>query len=233
MSLIVYFDEPEAGLVSRVGGKGSNLIALTAAGFPVPPGFVITADAYQLFLDRIDWLERELATFDYDHPDRLREQCARLRSRLAEVAFPVPVQEALRSGLARVAGSAETADPFAVRSSSTFEDLAQAAFAGQHDTYLNVRGVDRLADRVRDCFISLWADRAVLYRHRQGFSQREARMAVVVQRQIDCDVAGVGFSINPVSGRIDRLVIDANYGIGESVVAGEGESITSSWTRAV
>jgi pyruvate,water dikinase len=86
-----------------------------------------------------------------------------------------------------------------------------------------VRGVDRLADRVRDCFISLWADRAVLYRHRQGFSQREARMAVVVQRQIDCDVAGVGFSINPVSGRIDRLVIDANYGIGESVVAGEGE----------
>ena len=223
MSLIVYFDEPEAGLVSRVGGKGSNLIALTAAGFPVPPGFVITADAYQLFLDRIDWLERELATFDYDHPDRLREQCARLRSRLAEVAFPVPVQEALRAGLARVAGSAETADPFAVRSSSTFEDLAQAAFAGQHDTYLNVRGVDRLADRVRDCFISLWADRAVLYRHRQGFSQREARMAVVVQRQIDCDVAGVGFSINPVSGRIDRLVIDANYGIGESVVAGEGE----------
>src|SRR5215831_4244359 len=88
MSLIVYFDEPEAGLVSRVGGKGSNLITLTAAGFPVPPGFVITADAYQLFLDRIDWLERELATFDYDHPDRLREQCARLRSRLAEVAFP-------------------------------------------------------------------------------------------------------------------------------------------------
>src|SRR5262249_36946506 len=166
MSLIVYFDEPEAGLVSRVGGKGSNLIALTAAGFPVPPGFVITADAYQLFLDRIDWLERELATFDYDHPARLREQGARLRSRLAEVAFPVPVQEALRSGLARVAGSAETADPFAVRSSSTFEDLAQAAFAGQHDTYLNVRGVERLADRVRDCFISLWDDPAVLYRPR-------------------------------------------------------------------
>src|SRR5262249_61765149 len=100
--------------------------------------------------------------------------------RWARRALPVAVKEALRAGVARGPGAGEPADPFAVRSSSTFEDLAQAAFAGQHDTYLNVRGVDRLADRVRDCFISLWADRAVLYRHRQGFSQREARMAVVV-----------------------------------------------------
>jgi pyruvate,water dikinase len=110
-----------------------------------------------------------------------------------------------------------------VRSSSTFEDLAQAAFAGQHDTYLNIRGVKEVCARVRDCFVSLWGDRAVLYRHHQGFTQREARMAVVVQQQVACDIAGVGFSINPVSGRIQRLVIDANYGLGESVVSGECE----------
>ena len=90
-------------------------------------------------------------------------------------------------------------EAFAVRSSSTFEDLAQAAFAGQHDTFLNVHGPDAVVRRVRDCFVSLWGDRAVLYRHRQGFEQRAARMAVVVQRQVACDIAGVGFSMNPVA----------------------------------
>ena len=221
MNLVVFFDQPGAGLVSLVGGKGSNLTALTAAGFPVPPGFVITAEAYGLFLDGLDWLDAELAAFDYAHPDRLREQCAGLRGRLKQVPLPAPVRDALGTALARLDASRDGA--FAVRSSSTFEDLAQAAFAGQHDTYLNVRGPDALAERVRACFISLWEDRAVLYRQHQGFSQREARMAVVVQRQIECEIAGVAFSIDPVSGRMDRLVIDANYGLGESVVAGECE----------
>ncbi len=221
MNLVVFFDQPGAGLVSLVGGKGSNLIALTAAGFPVPPGFVITAEAYRLFLDGLDWLDTELAAFDYAHPDQLRDQCVRLRGRLGQVPLPAPVRDALATALARLDPSGDGA--FAVRSSSTFEDLAQAAFAGQHDTYLNVRGADALAERVRDCFISLWEDRAVLYRHHQGFSQREARMAVVVQRQVECEIAGVAFSIDPVSGRMDRLVIDANYGLGESVVAGECE----------
>jgi pyruvate,water dikinase len=218
MNLVVPFSQGEAGVVSLVGGKGSNLIALTAAGFPVPPGIVVTARAYEQFLDRVDWLEAELARFDYDRPDRLREQCARLRERLSGVELPAAVRDALRAGLEPMGDKA-----VAVRSSSTFEDLAQAAFAGQHDTYLNIRGAGAVCDRVRDCFVSLWGDRAVLYRHHQGFTQREARMAVVVQQQVACEIAGVGFSINPVSGRIQRLVIDANYGLGESVVSGETE----------
>ncbi len=221
MNLVVFFDQPNAGLVSLVGGKGSNLIALTAAGFPVPPGFIITAEAYQLFLEGLDWLDAELTTLDYAHPDHLRDQCARLRGRLKQVPLPAPVRDALATALDRFSPAGN--DAFAVRSSSTFEDLAQAAFAGQHDTYLNIRGLDALAEHIRDCFISLWEDRAVLYRHHQGFSQREARMAVAVQRQIECTLAGVAFSLDPVSGRIDRLVIDANYGLGESVVAGECE----------
>lgn len=221
MSLIVFFDQPEAAPVSVVGGKGHNLLALTAAGFPVPPGFVVTAQAYQLFLDGLPWLDAELAAFDYTSPDRLRDQCTRLRARLGDVPLPQAVRDAVRAALARISPAGDGA--FAVRSSSTFEDLAQAAFAGQHDTYLNVRGAEALCDRVRDCFVSLWGDRAVLYRHHQGFTQREARMAVAVQRQIACTVAGVGFSVHPVSGRIDCLVIDANYGLGESVVAGECE----------
>jgi pyruvate,water dikinase len=219
MPLIVAFDQPEAGLVSLVGGKGSNLLALTAAGFPVPPGFVVTAEAYRLFQGNIAGLADDLAAFDYGRPDQLREQCSRLRARLTQVPLPSAVQDAVRSALTRF--DLDTA--FAVRSSSTFEDLAQAAFAGQHDTYLNVRGTDAIVERIRDGFISLWQDRAVLYRHHQGFSQKEACMAMVVQRQIPCDRAGVGFSIDPVSGRLDRMVVDANYGLGETVVAGECE----------
>src|SRR5262245_42709163 len=178
MSLIVSFDQSDAGIASLVGGKGANLIALTAAGFSVPPGFVVTAAAYQRFLEGVAGLEHDLAGFDYDNPDRLREQCRRLRERLEQIPVPADVQVAIREALGRFERDAA----FAVRSSSTFEDLAQAAFAGQHDTYLNIRGEDAILARVRDCFLSLWQDRAALYRHRQGFSQTEARMAVVVQQ---------------------------------------------------
>jgi pyruvate,water dikinase len=224
MSLVVFFDQPEAGTAGQVGGKGANLIALTAAGFPVPAGFVVTADAYAQFLKGVDWLAAELTALDYADPDRLREQCSRLRRRLHGVPLPGAVQEAVKEALGRLAGKdLPDASAFAVRSSSTFEDLAQAAFAGQHDTYLNNRGATAVLERIRDCFISLWEDRAVLYRHHQGFSQHEARMAVVVQRQVESEIAGVGFSIDPVSGRMDRMVIDANYGLGESVVGGDCE----------
>lgn len=218
MRLVVFFDQPEAGLVSVAGGKGSNLSALTAAGFPVPGGFIVTAAAYEQFLQAVDWLDAELAAFDYGRPEVLHQQCSRLRQHLTEVPLPPALCREVGSALERLGPGA-----FAVRSSSTFEDLAQAAFAGQHDTYLNVRGADAVCDRIRACFLSLWEDRAVLYRRQQGFEQREARMAVVVQRQIECEVAGVGFSIDPVSGRLDRLTLDANYGLGESVVSGAVE----------
>ncbi len=217
MNLVVRFDQPDLGMSSLVGGKGYNLILLTAAGFPVPPGFVVTSEAYQLFLDHVTGLDEELSRLDITNPDLLRTQCTTLRKRLEQFSLPEPVAEAIRAALANF--PADIA--FAVRSSSTFEDLAQAAFAGQHDTFLNVREPGPILAKVRDCFLSLWQDRAVLYRAHQGFTQKEARMAVVVQCQVACDRAGVAFSINPVSGRLDRLAIDANYGLGESVVGGE------------
>ncbi len=219
MNTVIYFDQADAGLVGHVGGKGSNLVTLTGAGFPVPPGFIVTAGAYEQYLATVAGLDDAVAAFAFDDLDKLRDQCERLRARLHDIPLPRDLQDAIGAALSRF----EAGAAFAVRSSSTFEDLAQAAFAGQHDTFLNVRGVAAIVERVRDCFASLWQDRAVAYRHRQGFSQKEARMAVVVQRQIACERAGVGFSIQPISGRLDRLVIDANYGLGESVVAGECE----------
>src|SRR5262249_31112421 len=117
MSLIAFFTQPEAAVVSVVGGKGSNLMALTQGAFPVPPGFVVTAAAYQLFLDRIDCLDRELSQFDYDRPDQLRQQCIALRERLARHDLTPEVAEAIRAGLDKLG-----AETVAVRSSSTFED---------------------------------------------------------------------------------------------------------------
>ncbi len=221
MSLVVGLDQRQGSSLAVVGGKGYNLINLASAGFPVPPGFVVTAEAYRLFAESAPWLVEAVDEFDYEAPERLRDQCTAVRARLAEVALPSDVAEAVREAFRRL-GDVESV-AFAVRSSSTLEDLAQAAFAGQHDTYLNVRGTENLFDKIRDCFVSLWGDRAVLYRHRQGFSQRQSHMAVVVQQQVFCDRAGVGFSIHPVTGQLGRLVIDANYGLGESVVSGECE----------
>lgn len=221
MSLIVFFGEADRGYASLVGGKGANLIALTGAGFPVPGGFVVTSQAYDLFIQGCDWLPAAVGGFTYERPESLREQCAAVRRRLLEGACPAVLEDAIHDGLARMAREGATG-AFAVRSSSTLEDMAQAAFAGQHDTYLNIKASDVVA-RVRDCFASLWEDRAVLYRHHRGFSHSAARMAVVVQRQVESEVAGVGFSIDPVGGRMDIMLIDANYGLGESVVAGECE----------
>ncbi len=189
MKLVVNFKEADSGLVSVVGGKGHNLIVLTAAGFPVPPGFVVTAEAYGLFLAQVVDLESAQVEFNYDSPDILRGQCEALCANVEQITLPDPVARAIEAALAALPDDAY----FAVRSSSTFEDLAQAAFAGQHDTYLNVRGLPQILDKVRDCFVSLWQDRAVLYRHRQGFTQRDARMAVVVQRQIACDALASAF----------------------------------------
>ncbi len=221
MDLIVSLDHPGESHVSLVGGKGTNLISLAVAGFPVPPGFVVTSDAYSCFIESVDWLDDALEAFDYENPDQLRQQCEALRTKLNQMSLPPSVGDAIRAALRQLDATED--DAFAVRSSSTLEDLAQAAFAGQHDTYLNVRGADALLEKVRNCFVSLWGDRAVLYRHHQGFSQKLARMAVVMQRQIFCDRAGVGFSMNPVDGNLNGMILNANYGIGESVVSGQGE----------
>src|SRR5262249_14780223 len=128
--------------------------------------------------------------------------------------LPLPSALELELSLLNIAGR------FAVRSSATLEDLEGAAFAGAHDSYLNLLSAD-LPDRVRDCFVSLFSERAVRYRHRAGYAPGEARMAVVIQRMVDSVVAGVLFTVDPISGKLDHLLIDANFGLGESVVSGE------------
>jgi len=216
---VLRFTEPDAVRADLTGGKGANLSTLTQRGFPVPPGAVVTADAYREFLRAAGPLFDAVAGFVYDDPKQLRAQCLALQESLAGVPLPAGLDAEVQAFLA----SEPAVGSYSVRSSSTFEDLASAAFAGQHETYLNCRGTAHILDRVRDCWLSLWADRAVAYRHQYGFDHAGAAMAVVIQRMALCDVAGVGFTINAVSGNLNELVVNANWGLGESVVSGDGE----------
>jgi pyruvate,water dikinase len=224
MTLTLGFEEDLCASLELSGGKGANLARLTRHGFPVPAGFVVTASAYREFIAGDEELGRFLAAFGSDDPARLRARSQELCSRLASRPLPEAVTAEVRKRLAHF----ERDRAFSVRSSSTMEDLAGAAFAGQHDTYLNCSGEEEILRRIRDCYVSLWGDRAVAYRREQGFDHRQAAMAVVVQTMVRCEVAGVGFSVNPIRGDLGEMIVDANYGLGESVVSGEAE--VDHWT---
>ncbi|MCI2421926.1 PEP-utilizing enzyme [Saccharopolyspora sp. K220] len=189
-----------------VGGKAANLGELLAAGFRVPPGFCISTLAY-------DEVCRELTD---ELLDRLPGSAAEIRSRLAVAELPAGLVAAISSAYAELGRDV----PVAVRSSATAEDLPHASFAGQQDTCLNVIGEAALLDAVRQCWASLWTDRAVAYRAANDIDHRAVRLAVVVQRMVDAAAAGVLFTANPVTGRRTEAVIDANTGLGESVVSG-------------
>ena len=219
MTNVVFFNEEKATHIALTGGKGTNLAKMTQANFPVPFGFVVTSLAYQKFIEQATFLNGLLKKLDFKHPDVLEKQAAHIRQKLEALALPMTVANEIKKALKKF--PKETY--FSVRSSSTMEDLSGAAFAGQHDTFLNCHGTDEIIEKVKDCFISLWHDRAILYRHQQGFAQNEVTMAVVVQKMVHADKAGVGFSINPINSNVSEITINANYGLGESVVSGEAE----------
>jgi phosphohistidine swiveling domain-containing protein len=224
---IRWFDEITAADMDVVGGKGANLGEMVAAGLPVPPGFCVTASGYREFvketgLDRA--IHDILSRVRGDDPARMVAGAERIRSLIAAQPVPEALSREIVDGYARLGrlkGMADSARmPVAVRSSATAEDLPTASFAGQQDTYLNVRGDQDLLDRVRDCWASLWTDRAVLYRAKQGFDHRGVDIAAVVQVMVPSEVSGVLFTANPVTGDRSQAVINASWGLGEAVVSG-------------
>ncbi|HEY6411815.1 MAG TPA: PEP/pyruvate-binding domain-containing protein, partial [Ktedonobacteraceae bacterium] len=214
--LILPFSAIDASLLAQVGGKAANLGELTRGGFAVPTGFCITTAAYELVASQAG-LDVMLDEKTESHADdaALAEAA---RSCLLGAAMPAGIAEAIARAY-RFLGSGEPI-PVAVRSSATAEDLPFASFAGQQDTYLNVVGIEALLEAVRNCWASLWTDRAVSYRASFGIDQRRVQLAVVVQRQIESEVAGVLFTANPLTGKRRQAVIDANPGLGEAVVSG-------------
>jgi rifampicin phosphotransferase len=192
--------------VEVAGGKGANLGELIAAGIPVPPGFVITTDAYREFV-AANHLAEQIT--DFSKPD------SAVRDRMIAGIIADDLRREIVAAYAELGRP-----PVAVRSSATAEDLAEASFAGQQESYLNVRGDEALIDAVRRCWASLWTDRAVAYRVRQGVDSTEISLAVVVQEMIEADAAGVLFTANPTNGRRQEAVIGAAWGLGEAVVSG-------------
>ena len=200
-----------AGDLDRAGGKAANLGELLRAGLPVPPGVVITTDAYVAAAHRagLDALLADPAT-----------PPSALRSALEAAPITRDLDREIRRAYQGLRGPGEHEACVAVRSSATAEDLPGAAFAGQQDTVLDVRGEEEVLAAVRRCWASLWSDRAVSYRRERRIDPREVRIAVIIQRMVPARWAGVAFTADPVTGARDRLVVDAFPGIGEAVVSG-------------
>jgi phosphoenolpyruvate synthase/pyruvate phosphate dikinase len=216
---IVTLDRVAAGDLPRVGGKGANLGEMARAGLPVPPGFCVTTAAFRHFLAAVDdsaGIYTALAALGPDDLEGVRRVGAAVRARL--LGTPVPAE--LQAAIVAAWEAAGTAASYAVRSSATAEDLPDASFAGQQDTYLQVRGRDAIVDAVRACWASLFTDRAILYRAQNGFEHRDVSLAVVVQEMVLPDVSGILFTADPVSGHRGILTIDASYGLGEALVSG-------------
>jgi pyruvate,water dikinase len=213
------FDDAAALEPKLVGGKGANLARMARAGFPVPPGFCVSTDAYREFL-AVDGLgERVLrAAARIPAEDRAALESGTEAIRALILAAPVPadIVEEIAAGYAALGADGDVA----VRSSGTAEDLVEASFAGQHDTYLHILGADAVLDAVRRCWSSLWTARAVSYRAGHGFAHAEVLISVVVQRMVGAEISGVMFTGNPVTSATDEIVINATWGLGEALVAG-------------
>lgn len=225
MELIRTFSTITASDVNVVGGKGANLGEMTRAGLPVPPGFCLTASAYREFIASFNGWEHiglVLADTNVDAPEDVEQKAAAIREFLTAQEMPTAIRALVVENYQKlgveVKGAREL--PVAVRSSATAEDLPNASFAGQQDTYLNIRGENALLDHVKRCWASLWTARAVTYRQKQGFPHEQVALAVVVQAMVEADIAGVLFTANPVNHARDEIVINSSWGLGEAIVSG-------------
>ena len=219
-SLVLPLSDLDRTMLTVVGGKAANLGALIRAGFSVPAGFCVTTAAYARLCARadLDTYLSGLAATPRDDGARQAELATAIRTALLETPLEASIVEVVTSAYQVL--SSEAPLPVAVRSSATAEDLPDASFAGQQETYLQIIGIERLLKAIQQCFASLWTDRAVSYRASLGIDPRTVRLAVVVQQMVDAQVAGVLFTANPLTGKRRQAVIDANPGLGEAVVSG-------------
>src|SRR4051794_10397262 len=217
---VVGLHEVDETQVAVVGGKGAHLGSLSRIdGVRVPAGFCVTTDAFRRIMaetpsieDRLDRLSRP----DRDDREAIRELSAEIRRTIEETAVPADLAAAITGALARFGDRAG----YAVRSSATAEDLPTASFAGQQDTYLNVVGPDAILEHVSRCWASLFTERAVTYRRRNGIDHRAVRMAVVVQQMVFPQAAGILFTADPVTGNRKVASVEAGFGLGEAMVSG-------------
>jgi rifampicin phosphotransferase len=221
MTYTASFDEVGKDEFALAGGKGANLGELSRAGLPVPPGYVVTTAAYDTFVE-VSGIKGEVVALasapQAEDPAGFEEVSEGIRALFSGGRVPQEMADEIHAAYQELGEDGQTA--VAVRSSATAEDLAGASFAGQQETYLNVRGADALLEAVKNCLASLWTARAMAYRARRGIDPATVSLAVVVQRMVESEAAGVMFTANPSNGRRNELTISAAWGLGESVVSG-------------
>ncbi|KON31012.1 phosphoenolpyruvate synthase [miscellaneous Crenarchaeota group-1 archaeon SG8-32-3] len=223
---ILWFETLRNTDVPIVGGKNASLGEMINAGMPVPPGFAVTAYAYEKFIKQTGIAKKiyeiisETVT-DPNNPKQYDVASKKIRKLIEDTPMPAAIAKSIKAAYKELNKRFSLKDVFvAVRSSATAEDLPDASFAGQQETYLNVKGPDELLEKVVKCWSSLFTPRAIFYRNEKGFEHEKVFISVGVQKMVNSGAAGVMFTINPVTGETDEIVIEGNYGLGETVVAG-------------
>ncbi|MCK4668841.1 phosphoenolpyruvate synthase [Candidatus Bathyarchaeota archaeon] len=224
--LIIWFENLRKTDIPSVGGKNANLGEMINAGISVPPGFAVTAFSYKKFIEETGVSEKIYAiiretVIDQNEPKQYDVASKKIRKLMKSTPVPKDVENAVRNAYEELCKRLGTNLVFvAVRSSATAEDLPDASFAGQQETYLNVKGEDELLERTVDCWSSLFTPRAIFYRTQKGFKHENVLISVGVQEMVNAKAAGVMFTLNPVTGDPNHIVIEGNWGLGEAVVSG-------------
>ena len=215
MKNIIWFNDLTIKDIDKAGGKGASLGEMSSF-MPVPEGFVVTAQAYEAFTNQIKKdifdLLKQIKIEDSEQLDRVAKD---IRDIILKTQIPNELQKEIEDNYNKLKGFV------AVRSSATAEDLPEASFAGQQDTYLNVKGANKVLDSVRRCWASLFTARAIYYRETNKFKHEDVLIAVVIQRMINSESAGVMFTVNPVNNDKQEMIIEGAFGLGEMVVSGQ------------
>ncbi len=222
---IVWFDRYDTEHKPFVGGKNASLGEMMMAELPVPPGFAVTTAAYdQIWQDSdlVVGVNELLRSIDHDDHVANREISRQIRALIEAAEVPDTVVADVVEAYGALAQHCGVDDvPVAVRSSATAEDLPDASFAGQQDTFLWITGAEAVIDHMRRCWSSIFTDRAIAYRHTMGYLHRSIAMSVGVQKMVDPIASGVAFTLNPTNGDRSQIAVDASWGLGEAVVSGE------------
>ena len=221
---IKWFDEISKQDVSIVGGKGANLGELTHLNLPVPPGFCISSRAYEEFIEFAklnEFVKSLMSTVDVEDVDSLFDASEAIQNRIIESEFFEQLEQEIISAYRKFSSNLGIINPrVAVRSSATAEDLPDASFAGQQETYLHISGEKELLVHIKKCFASLWTSRAIYYREKQKYNHFDVALSVVIQKMVNSEKSGVMFTANPISLNKNEMMINASYGLGEAVVSG-------------
>jgi pyruvate,water dikinase len=219
---ILFFKDISKHDIPAVGGKGANLGEMTQASFPVPPGFAVTVAAYDRFLEENGLLQEIsdiLKDVDVDDSENLESAGRRIRQKILRGKIPQDIVTEVARSYKKISGLFGQLY-VAVRSSATAEDLPGMSFAGQQATFLNVRGESNLLVNIRECWASLFTERAIFYRQQQHIPHDKVKISVIVQKMVQSEVSGVMFTVNPVTNDKEQVIIEAVWGLGEMMVQG-------------